>query len=1479
MKLKIFTFVTGLLIALCAQAQTSGPAGPLTWSYDPDTKTLSITGTGDMPDYSDTTPQPWKAYRSEIQTVTIGEGVTKIGVEAFINCSKLQNITISSSVTTIGDVAFGACQNLQSVTIPANVNVIGENSFVGSGLVTIHVDLNNAIFTAEDGVLYNKSKTTLICYPAGKTTPTFTISASVTTIGSYAFDGCTNLKEITVMWDTPLPVFPSIFSGVPLSAATLKVPAGKVADYQAAPVWKDFGTITDGTAVTGTAGPLTWSYDAGTKTLSITGTGEMPDYSNASPQPWQAYQDEIQTVTIGEGVTKIGQGAFWRCTALQNITIPSSVTTIGNYAFMRCDALPSITIPATVTSIGDESFNRCKKLTAITVDESNPTYKSIAGVLFTKDGTMLIQYPMGKTETEYTIPAGVNTIGRGAFEANNKLNKVTIPVSVNNIGKYAFGWCHTLSEVTVFWETPIHIENYTFYNISNGSTLYVPNGKTQVYLQDSEWSKFDLITDGTVTVENLFRKDGLFYKRTSSNTVSVVPELGNNATNSYYSTEANKPSGDISIPEQVTHQGTPYTVNRIERGAFSANCNVPSISIPKTVTTIMGQLSPYTIHSIHVADENPSYKSIDGVLYTKSGRTLVYYPRGKSDVSFTIPAGVDSLSYDAFFNAQYLRSVEIPAHVVDIERDAFAACNRLSSVTVHWPTPLDISGKDVFRDLSPNAILKVPAGKVADYQAAPVWKDFGTITDGTAVTGTAGPLTWSYDSGTKTLSINGTGAMPNYIHDTQPWKAYQDEIQTVTIGNGVSAIGFYAFSGFGVLQNVTISSSVTTIGNWAFEDCPMLQNITLPSGVTTIGYGVFSMCPALTVINVDLANAHYESENGVLYTKGKTKLIRYLEGKPGTSFTVPASVTIIGNGAFVNCQALQNITLPAGVTTIELGNFNVSPALTAINVDPANTHYESENGVLYNKGKTELIRYPQGKAGTAFTVPDEVTTIGDGTFSSCLKLQNITLPTGLTTIERWAFFGCIGLQKITIPANVTAIDRYAFEYCDNLKEVTVQWNNPLSVNPDIFSGVSLSAATLKVPAGKKALYQAAPVWKDFGTITESSVTPGTAELTVTPATARMMQVADDLYLSIQSNTDWTATSSEEWLTLSPSSGTKNGTVKATTTTNNDSQDRTATVTVKAGNQTRTVTITQKGRKAPSSVDLNISEVQLMVGAQIQLSDTVRPWNEDVDREVIWSSSNTRVATVDDTGLVRAVGEGEAVITVQTEIGGFKATCNVTVSKQDAIVIPPPPALPVPDTDKKNVVTLSLTVPTDQGFTLSFVLNLPKGLVLDQEKTKLAESLIEQYTLTITPEGNGWKFEIKPNMLRKAADQFVVREMVHVAYTADPSVEKGNYDAQIKKLHLTFTDGSTLAKNEIPFKITVHTTTSNELIEANRQVWTAGGRLYVTSPVRETVEVYTFGGKLVFRTVKPAGEAVYDLVMPEGAAIVRGSSGWTKKVKK
>ena len=113
---------------------------------------------------------------------------------------------------------------------------------------------------------------------------------------------------------------------------------------------------------------VTWSYDAGT--LTISGTGEMADYSNSSQSPWYGYRNDIENVAIGDGVTSIGKYAFYECSSLTSITIPDGVTSIGTYAFRNCSSLTSITIPNSVTSIGDCAFYGCSSLTSITIPNS-----------------------------------------------------------------------------------------------------------------------------------------------------------------------------------------------------------------------------------------------------------------------------------------------------------------------------------------------------------------------------------------------------------------------------------------------------------------------------------------------------------------------------------------------------------------------------------------------------------------------------------------------------------------------------------------------------------------------------------------------------------------------------------------------------------------------------------------------------------------------------------------------------------------------------------------------------------------------------------------------------------------------------------------------------------------------------------------------------------------------------------------------------
>ena len=223
-----------------------------------------------MPDYISYNP-PWNDVSNNIRSVIIEDKVTAIGAESFAHYTNLTSVAIPNSVETIGDDAFFYA-GLTSATIPYSVKSIGGYAFAGcSSLSSIIVDENNMYFTSNDGVLYNKSQTVLYCYPGGKSGVSFSIPNSVTEIASEAFFGnyynltsivipnsvntigdgafmyCFYIKNVTVNWSTPLPVPDYIFYGVTTSAATLHVPAGTKALYQAAPVWKDFGIIDDGT--------------------------------------------------------------------------------------------------------------------------------------------------------------------------------------------------------------------------------------------------------------------------------------------------------------------------------------------------------------------------------------------------------------------------------------------------------------------------------------------------------------------------------------------------------------------------------------------------------------------------------------------------------------------------------------------------------------------------------------------------------------------------------------------------------------------------------------------------------------------------------------------------------------------------------------------------------------------------------------------------------------------------------------------------------------------------------------------------------------------------------------------------------------------------------------------------------------------------------------------------------------------------------
>lgn len=283
-----------------------------------------------------------------LSSVVIPSSLTSIGDRIFSGCEKLSSVVISPGLNFIGDYMFSGCESLSSVVIPPGIVSIGKQAFSGCsltsivipasvkniandafdiGLSYISVDAGNSDYSSLNGVLYNKEKTELIQYPAGRKEATYTIPASVTTIKEEAFhhEAFDYLKRIKVEATIP----PVIENGTSFLRSDIQVdiPRGKEVEraYQRADVWRNLGI--------NYLGDISWTYDPSGKRLSITGTGYMPDYQTDYRTPWREHNGEIESVIVNSGVTNIGKNAFSACWNMKSVVVPASVTNIGETAF------------------------------------------------------------------------------------------------------------------------------------------------------------------------------------------------------------------------------------------------------------------------------------------------------------------------------------------------------------------------------------------------------------------------------------------------------------------------------------------------------------------------------------------------------------------------------------------------------------------------------------------------------------------------------------------------------------------------------------------------------------------------------------------------------------------------------------------------------------------------------------------------------------------------------------------------------------------------------------------------------------------------------------------------------------------------------------------------------------------------------------------------------------------------------------------
>ena len=969
-----------------------------------------------------------------LMNVVLSEGITSISRGVFYSCENLNSITIPASVTNIRDEAFRGCNNVYSVTIDSIYAYTAATSNYECGQLLNSAKVVNVLKSIVDdenntnewlnGINWDKSSATIngkqyyvyeqilnaseygklrFTYDSENKTATVKKNGSisgnlvipskvryngeayqVTGMASEAFYNC-NITSV---------IIPSSITSIPYRAfsectklTSVTIP-DSVTEIGPSAFYKcNFSTITIPEGVTNIWGSTFLTCKNLTTIIIPASVITIEDRAFESCE-------SLSVVLFAEGsqLTSIGQIAFENCISLTEIAIPDSVTDIGYYAFNGCTSIEEINIPKNVNSIGYRAFSDCENLININADENNETYKSIDGVLFSKDGETLIICPEGK-QGAYAIPEGVTNIGENAFSSCVKLSEVIIPEGVKNIGNSAFVWCRGLTIITI----PASVTNMEHDTFRGCENLIEVTFAENSQLTSIPYSAFE----------------------NCNNLTSVVFEEGGQLTSIEHSA--------FSGCNNLTSFTIPDGVTTIGSSAFQ-NCeSLTTITIPSSVTSLSADIIYRCDNFIafNVDDNNETYKSVNGVLFTKDGKTLVAYPKGKEG-PYTIPEGVITIGESAFSGCEKLSEVIIPEGVTEIGERAFISCSGITSILI--PSSVTNMGEYAFYNCDNIATVTFAENSQLTYvaQRAFMWCE---------------------------------------------------NLTSITIPSSVTSIGNYAFSNCRNLANIYFEedSHLSYIGSNSFYNCNNITSIVIPTSVTSIGSSAFGGCYRLVeiynlssrtftigstgygyvayyakVIHTSLEeNSRITTIDGVVYYKNSES--DYIAigpvDKNVTSVTLDSRTTSILPRAFYDCQGITSLTIPSGVTSIgesafyqcrrlveiynlssielEIGSYDYN--MLAYYAKDIYTSLDEESKLFTKNG---VIYYKNAE--------DDYTAIGPAN----LNTTSITLDENTKSINAYAFYECKNLTTITIQESVTVVGQASLCYTTIINSQSLYDNIP-----------------------------------------------------------------------------------------------------------------------------------------------------------------------------------------------------------------------------------------------------------------------------------------------------------------------------------------------------------------------------------------------------------------------------------------------------